>query len=108
MVDEIDLDSLSEEELAAYATVALCGLSLAEMLDEASPEDDRRELVGSFAMTKVGTAAEEALCSDALAGPEDVAELALILVEAILAAAKQGSAHRHKLASGLRALARDT
>ena len=105
-LEDDGLDDLSDEDLAERAIDDLCGLSLDEFLAKADLAEPR-DALGSFGMVKVGVAAREVLGSDLLEGPSDVAELALILIECIVAAAKEHDAHGHKLAAGLRAFARD-
>jgi len=105
--DELDsLEDLSEEELKDRFYAELCGLPLELCVEAMADPVERRDFVGTYGMVKIGTAAGEVLESEDLMGPEDRAELAIILLEVLTVAAKEAGAHRHKLASGLRALAR--
>jgi hypothetical protein len=99
-------ENLSEEEQEELLRAEMCGLPLDVCLEQMHAPEERREFVGSYAMIKIGTAATEVLESDELQGPEDRAELAILLLEMLTVAAKEAGAHRHKLASGLRGLAR--
>ena len=105
-VEDNDLDDLLDEDVSEEAIDALCGLPLDEFLALADPAA-YRDALGSFGMIKVAVAAREVFGSELLDGPTDVAELALILVQCVVTAAKEHDVHGHKLASGLRALARD-
>jgi hypothetical protein len=99
-------EDLPEEEQLEVFWDRICGLPLDFCLEEIVDLDERRKFVGSYAMIKIGTAATEVFESSELVGPEDRAELAIVLLELLTVAAKEAGTHRHKLASGLRGLAR--
>ena len=112
-----DIDSTEDLDLAEWETLTeaeqdermrdeICGQPLESLLDVLSEPQARRDFLGTYGMLKVGTAATEVLQSDELIDAADRAELALILLEIVTVAAKNAGAHRHKLASGLRGLAR--
>jgi len=115
----MDADVSGEEDLAAFEALSdeeqeevlreqMCGLPLDVCLEQfpQSDLDARRNFVGSYGLLKIGTAAGEVLGWEELDGPEDCAELAILLVEAVTVAAREAGVHRHKLAAGLRGLAR--
>lgn len=80
--DDEDLEvfeGLSEDEQEELLQAEMCGLPLDACLELIHGAEERREFVGSYAMIKIGTAAREVLASSDLVGPEDRAELAVIL-----------------------------
>jgi hypothetical protein len=99
-------ENLTDDERRELFEAELCGLPLEVCLENFPDPAQRREFLGSCAMIKIGTAAREALESGELLGPEDRAELAILLLDVVTLTAKEAGVHRHKLASGLRGLAR--
>ena len=102
----VEFESLPIAEQDERLAAELCGMPLEPLLEAMHDAGERREFLGSYGMLKIGTAASEVLGSQELMGPEDRAELAIIFLELVTVAARDAGAHLHKLASGLRSLAR--